>query len=56
MAITDKIYIKNHRQLVSQLETSFPKSAFDDENTSFRALLNFDAAKIVRLTRIQADS
>ncbi len=28
VAITDKIYIKNHRQLVSQLETSFPKSAF----------------------------
>ena len=28
MAITDKIYIKNHRQIVSQLETSFPKSAF----------------------------
>ncbi len=28
MAITDKIYIKNHRQLTSQLETSFPKSAF----------------------------
>ena len=28
MAITDKIYIKNHRQLVSQIETSFPKSAF----------------------------
>ncbi|MFW5950110.1 MAG: DUF5814 domain-containing protein [archaeon] len=28
MAITDKIYVKNHRQLVSQLETSFPKSAF----------------------------
>ncbi len=28
MAITDKIYIKNHRQLVSQLETSFPKGAF----------------------------
>ena len=28
MAITDKIYIKNHRQLVSQVETSFPKSAF----------------------------
>ena len=28
MAITDKIYLKNHRQLVSQLETSFPKSAF----------------------------
>ncbi len=28
MAITDKIYIKNHQQLSSQLETSFPKSAF----------------------------
>ncbi|WP_340101940.1 DUF5814 domain-containing protein [Salinibaculum salinum] len=28
MAITDKIYIKNHQQLVSQIETSFPKSAF----------------------------
>ncbi|WP_267163130.1 DUF5814 domain-containing protein [Halovenus salina] len=28
MAITDKIYIKNHQQLASQLETSFPKSAF----------------------------
>jgi len=28
VAITDKIYIKNHRQLVSQIETSFPKSAF----------------------------
>jgi len=28
VAITDKIYIKNHRQLVSQMETSFPKGAF----------------------------
>ena len=28
MAITDKIYVKNHRQLTSQLEASFPKSAF----------------------------
>ena len=28
MAITDKIYIKNHQQVVSQLESSFPKSAF----------------------------
>jgi len=28
VAITDKIYIKNHRQLVSQIETSFPKGAF----------------------------
>jgi superfamily II helicase len=28
VAITDKIYVKNHRQLASQLETRFPKSAF----------------------------
>ncbi|MEM4780663.1 MAG: DUF5814 domain-containing protein [Halalkalicoccus sp.] len=28
MAITDKIYLKNHRQLASQLETSIPKGAF----------------------------
>ena len=28
MAVTDKIYVKNHRQLASQLEVSFPKSAF----------------------------
>jgi superfamily II helicase len=28
VAITDKIYVKNHRQIASQLETSFPKSAF----------------------------
>ncbi len=28
MAITDKIYIKNHRQLASQLDTSIPKGAF----------------------------
>jgi superfamily II helicase len=28
VAITDKIYVKNHRQISSQLETSIPKSAF----------------------------
>ncbi len=28
VAITDKIYVKNHQQLVSQIETSFPKGAF----------------------------
>jgi superfamily II helicase len=28
VAVTDKIYLKNHRQLTSQLERSFPKSAF----------------------------
>ena len=29
MAITDKIYLKNHQQIVSQMETSFPKGAFN---------------------------
>jgi superfamily II helicase len=28
VAITDKIYVKNHPQLASQLETSIPKGAF----------------------------
>jgi superfamily II helicase len=28
VAITDKIYLKNHQQIVSQLEASFPKGAF----------------------------
>ena len=28
MAITDKIYVKNHHQLRSQLETNIPKGAF----------------------------
>jgi superfamily II helicase len=28
VAITDKIYLKNHRQIASQLNTSLPRSAF----------------------------
>ncbi|ARS89161.1 DUF5814 domain-containing protein [Natrarchaeobaculum aegyptiacum] len=28
MAITDKIYLKNHRQISSQLETNIPKGVF----------------------------
>jgi len=28
VAITDKIYLKNHRQISSQLETNIPKGAF----------------------------
>jgi superfamily II helicase len=28
VAITDKVYLKNHRQIVSQLETNVPKGAF----------------------------
>jgi len=28
VAITDKVYVKNHRQIAAQLETSFPKGAF----------------------------
>lgn len=29
MAITDKIYVKNHRQIGSQLETRLPRGAFN---------------------------
>ncbi|MFB6280723.1 MAG: DUF5814 domain-containing protein [Haloferacaceae archaeon] len=28
MAITDKVYLKNHRQIASEMETSIPKGAF----------------------------
>ena len=28
MAITDKIYLKNHREIVSQLDVNIPKGAF----------------------------
>ncbi|GAB6862426.1 DUF5814 domain-containing protein [Haloplanus litoreus] len=28
VAITDKVYLKNHRQITAQLETSLPKGAF----------------------------
>jgi superfamily II helicase len=28
VAITDKVYIKNHQQIASQLERSFPRGAF----------------------------
>ncbi|MFB6160376.1 MAG: DUF5814 domain-containing protein [Haloferacaceae archaeon] len=28
MAITDKIYLKNHRQIASQLDANLPRSAF----------------------------
>jgi len=28
VAITDKIYVKNHRQIASQLDTNIPKGAF----------------------------
>jgi superfamily II helicase len=28
VAITDKIYVKNHRQVAAQLDTSIPRSAF----------------------------
>lgn len=32
MAITDKIYVKNHRRIGSQLETRIPRSAFSGAN------------------------
>ncbi len=48
MAITDKVYIKNHRQIVSQLETSFPKGAFSGATMDIlyqgEGLANLDGA------------
>ncbi|UPM43978.1 DUF5814 domain-containing protein [Halocatena salina] len=53
MAITDKIYLKNHRQIVSQLDTSIPKSAFAgatmDVLYSGEGLSNLDTATQDRL-------
>jgi superfamily II helicase len=45
VAVTDKIYVKNHRQLASQLETSIPKSAFAGATLD----LLFDADNIGQL-------
>ncbi len=59
MAITDKIYLKNHRQIVSQLDTSIPKSAFAgatmDVLYSGEGLSNLDEATRDRLLDFAGD-
>ncbi|RRJ31151.1 DUF5814 domain-containing protein [Halocatena pleomorpha] len=59
MAITDKIYLKNHRQIVSQLDTSLPKSVFAgatmDVLYSGAGLSNLDTATRDRLLDFATD-
>ncbi|MFB6124824.1 MAG: DUF5814 domain-containing protein [Halanaeroarchaeum sp.] len=49
MAVTDKIYVKNHRQIASQLEVSFPKSAFS--GATLDLLFQGDLEKLDDATR-----
>ena len=49
VAITDKIYVKNHRQLASQLETRFPKGAF--HGATLDLLFTGDLEKLDEATR-----
>ncbi len=59
VAITDKIYLKNHRQIVSQLDTQLPKSAFAgatiDVLYSGDGLSNLDSATRDRLLDFASD-
>ena len=49
MAITDKIYVKNHRQISAQLETRIPKSAF--HGATLDLLFTGDVEKLDDATR-----
>ena len=59
MAITDKIYLKNHRQIVSQLDVNIPKGAFKgatmDVLYSGEGLSKVDAATRDRLLDFAQD-
>lgn len=49
MAVTDKIYVKNHRQIASQLDTRFPKSAFS--GATLDILFTGDLSELDEATR-----
>ena len=49
MAVTDKIYVKNHRQIASQLDTRFPKSAFS--GATLDILFTGDLSELNEATR-----
>ncbi|MFB6073301.1 MAG: DUF5814 domain-containing protein [Halobacterium sp.] len=49
MAITDKIYVKNHRQIASQLDTRFPKGAFS--GATLDVLFSGDLSELNEATR-----
>jgi superfamily II helicase len=59
VAITDKIYLKNHRQIASQLEVNIPKGAFKgatmDVLYSGEGLSNLDDATRDRLLDFAED-
>ncbi|MDS0296508.1 DUF5814 domain-containing protein [Halogeometricum luteum] len=59
MAITDKIYLKNHREIVSQLDVNIPKGAFKgatmDVLYSGEGLSKVDAATRDRLLDFAKD-
>ncbi len=49
VAVTDKIYVKNHRQIASQLDTRFPKSAFS--GATLDILFTGDLSELDEATR-----
>jgi superfamily II helicase len=49
VAVTDKIYVKNHRQIASQLDTRFPKSAFS--GATLDVLFQGDLSELNEATR-----
>jgi superfamily II helicase len=59
VAITDKIYLKNHRQIVSQLDVNIPKGAFKGATLevlySGEGLTNVDDATRERLLDFAQD-
>ncbi|UHH25091.1 DUF5814 domain-containing protein [Halobacterium noricense] len=49
MAVTDKIYVKNQRQIASQIDTRFPKSAFS--GATLDILFTGDLSELDEATR-----
>ena len=49
VAVTDKIYVKNHRQIASQLDTRFPKGAFS--GATLDVLFSGDLSELNEATR-----
>lgn len=49
VAVTDKIYVKNHRQIASQLGTRFPKGAFS--GATLDVLFQGDLSELNEATR-----
>ena len=49
VAVTDKIYVKNHRQIASQIDTRFPKSAFS--GATLDILFTGDLSELDEATR-----